>query len=293
MKRFFLSLLFLCQLLFCLNLTAQTADLELPAVPDTLRTPADRAAYVIMHYWNSFDFDKDPRINDNAFVEQAFVNQLSVMPIATEDAQRQAVQILIARIASNPDAFGKIMALAEKYLFQLDSPFASDALYGYFIDEAIKSPRLGATRRTRLQSHKDIIELNRPGTAATDFTFTDSRGTTRKLSETGGDNRKLLIFYDPDCSHCNEAIDIISRKANLTGIDVIAVYSGEDIDLWTSHQARMPQGWTIGYEDGAIQDNDLYVFRTMPTVFLLDRNNIVLLKEPQIDNLLKYLSNNR
>ena len=52
--------------LICLMLTAisgsmnaqqnQTQDLPLPAIPATLRTPHERASYLLAHFWDSMSF---------------------------------------------------------------------------------------------------------------------------------------------------------------------------------------------------------------------------------------------
>ena len=64
-------------------LTASTRTLSLGRIPDSLRTPHDRAAYLAMHYWDSLDF-ADPTVAlDTLFVEQSFADFLTLLPIIT------------------------------------------------------------------------------------------------------------------------------------------------------------------------------------------------------------------
>ena len=64
----------------CGQIDAQTA-FSLPAVPDTLRTAEKRAAYLLVHYWDSMDFNW-PDVK-SAEVEQAFADFASVLPVGT------------------------------------------------------------------------------------------------------------------------------------------------------------------------------------------------------------------
>ena len=62
---------------------------------------------------------------------------------------------------------------------------------------------------------------------------------------------------------------------------MLAVYSGDDRDLWERDAAVLPAEWTVGYESGWLQDTGAYVLRAMPTLYLLDRNKQVILKDVQ------------
>ena len=56
--------------------------LSLPDVPPSLTAPEERAAYIIAHFWDGMDFGDTLRCRDRAFMEQNFVNYLSLFPHA-------------------------------------------------------------------------------------------------------------------------------------------------------------------------------------------------------------------
>ena len=87
--------------LICLMLTAisgsmnaqqnQTQDLPLPAIPATLRTPHERASYLLAHFWDSMSFADTLRSRNPGFMEQNLVNYLSLFPHAPAEARTEAV----------------------------------------------------------------------------------------------------------------------------------------------------------------------------------------------------------
>ena len=95
----------------CGQIDAQTA-FSLPAVPDTLRTAEKRAAYLLVHYWDSMDFNW-PDVK-SAEVEQAFADFASVLPVGTEEAARAPfARALVDKLAN----FSFEEAFAENYDF--------------------------------------------------------------------------------------------------------------------------------------------------------------------------------
>ena len=76
-------------------------ELPLPAVPDTIRQPQERAAYVMQHFWDALDFSDTLRSCSRPFMEQQVVNFLSLLPHAAPDAAACAFDSLYAR-ASEP-----------------------------------------------------------------------------------------------------------------------------------------------------------------------------------------------
>ena len=70
-------------------------ELPLPSVPETLREPAERADFVVAHFWDGMDFTDRRRALDSAFVEQNFANFASVLPYATATGREDGVALLL------------------------------------------------------------------------------------------------------------------------------------------------------------------------------------------------------
>ena len=72
---------------------------------------------------------------------------------------------------------------------------------------------------------------------------------------------------------------MLKKYISKENLEVLAVYSGENKEKWIEKYDDLPSDWTIGYEPGKIEENDIYILRAMPTIYLLDPDKIVFKKE--------------
>lgn len=262
-----------------------TLELPLPSVPTTLKTPTERANYIINHIWDAMDFRDTLRSHNQAFMEQNFSNFISLFPYAEEQPQRAAVAALLDKAEADSAAYVLLKNIAEKYLYELSSPMYSEDYYIIFLERYANSVILGEHGTLRPRRQLDAARKNRPGTTAADFTYTTRHGDSTTLYQTTAKGDLLLMFYDPDCEHCKEVMgelqanETLSNAIALGKITVLAIYSGDDRDLWKRTASSLPANWTVGYETGTLQENGSYVLRAMPTLYWLDSNKKVLLKD--------------
>ena len=270
-------------------------ELPLPNVPAVLQKPADRANYIITHFWDAMDFSDTPRSHNKAFMEQNFVNFISIFPYADEQAQQAAVGTLLNKAETDSAAYALLRDIAEKYLYEPNSPMLSEDYYLLFLEHLVNSTVLGEYGTLRLRRQLEAACKNRPGMTAADFAYTARDGNDNTLHKTATKGDMLLIFYDPDCEHCKEimgelqADKTLSDAVALGSIKVLAIYSGDDYQLWKDTAASLPAEWTVGYESGALQENGLYVLRAMPTLYVLDYNKKVKLKDVLPKQLLHFI----
>ena len=270
--------------------------LPLPAVPTTLRTPPARAAYVVRHFWDAMDFSDTLRSHNRDFMEQNFVNCLSLFPIADTTALAPAVATLVGRAQTDAGALSLLVETAEKYLYEQDSPLFNETYYQLFADALAATP-LPHSKRLRIEAQRTAMRKNRVGTPAADFTFETRDGRRLRLSEAAQGRPMLLLFYDPDCDHCMQTIAELSGSELLNGtvargdLVVVAVYAGfdgSDRASWLRTLDRLPSAWTVGFDRGTIYTRDLYVLRNLPALYLLDASRRVVLKDTTPARLSEY-----
>ena len=155
--------------------------------------------------------------------------------------------------------------------------------------QALASDILGEADKMRAEYRLEIAAKNRPGTPAADFKFESRDGKTKSLHSLQTDKPILLLFYDPDCDHCMETIADLKKRGISGMADVVAIYAEEDRERWEETAEALPQEWTVGYALDPIQDDETYVFLSSPTVYLLDRDKKVLLKDTNIATVEKKL----
>lgn len=271
-------------------------ELPLPDVPDSLRTPYDRAAYITEHFWDAMDFRDTLRSRNTDFMEQNFSNFISVLPFADKSARRMAVGTLMLKAEADSTAYVLLADIAESYLYNPISPMLSEDIYMLFIEQLVSSPILGKYGTLRYRYQLDAILKNRPGTIAANFTYTTREGSITTLHKTHTDGYLLLIFYNPDCEHCEDLLALLQSDERLNRMiadkrmTVLAVHSGDAYARWEETAGWLPEDWSVGYESGLMQENGSYVLRAMPTLYLFDRNKRVVLKDAQPERLMEWLS---
>ncbi len=271
-------------------------ELPLPAVPSSLTSPEERAGYIIAHFWDWMDFCDTLRSHDRTFMEQNFVNYISLFPHVKQEALAPNIRAFLKAAAADSIAFGLVNDFAEHYFDDPNSPMRDEAYYILFLEELLRQPSLSEHDRIRPTYRLEMARKNRPGKIAADFVYTDRMGNRRTLHTTWG-KRLLLLFYDPACSHCSEILDelckspILDRLIAAKELTVLAVYTEGDRKLWNETKVNMPKKWNVAIDESDIVERGLYSLPAMPIIYLLDKNKKVILKDPTPAQLEVFASN--
>lgn len=259
--------------------TVSGLELPVPDIPDSITRPEHRAAYAALRWWDALDFANDSRSLDTAFIEQNFVNFMTVLANTDSLSQQKAVDRLLASAERSPHAWSLMTEVAEKYLYDPNSPFRSDELYIPFLRSQTRSPLAGETRRERDSYRLAMAMKNRPGHPATDFSFVTRDGLRTSLHAVKSDKPLLLIFYNPDCESCGETIARL-RMVDLTRqYTVVAVDAESERDRWEATASTMPADWTVGYAFTPVLEEEIYDLKASPTIYVLDTDKRVIGKD--------------
>lgn len=262
-----------------------TLSLPMPRIPDSITDPGRRAGIFITHFWDALDFRDTLKSRSQDFLEQNFANFIAIFPIASDQARHIAVSRLMKRAAADSIAFNLIGDIADLYLYEPNSPYFSEENYIIFLRELVKNPVTDGSHRERYQWQLESAFKNRPGDIAADFTYTTREGRRNTLLKTAVKDKLLLLFYDPDCHTCKGTIETLRNDPNIARevregkLTVLAVDPGYNRELWEKQASEMPEEWTVAYEDGRIEEEELYVLRALPSLYLLDKDKKVLIKE--------------
>jgi len=257
-----------------------------PAIPNELRTPDERGAYLLAHYWDNFDFADTTLIHKPEITEQGFANFLDLLPRIGLDSTAAVIGVKSfaekAFAERTPSVVRTHFAkLTEHYLYDPNSPLRSDDLYLLFL------PRLCAAKwdeatLTRYRYAMENLRKNQPGALATDFVYLDRGGRKGTLYETEGE-MLLLYFYDPDCEDCHRTTEEMRKDSLFCGnprLKVLAIYPYENVEEWRTKVQPFPSDWIDAYSPrGEIETEGLYFLRATPTIYLLDRGKRVVLKD--------------
>lgn len=254
-------------------------ELPAPAVPDSIAEPEERAAWAALRWWDALDFSDHRRSLDTAFMEQNFSNFISVAAYADSIGRVQGVERLMKRAEADSAAWRFVVDVAEKYLYDPNSPFRSDELYAPFLRAQLASPLADEARKVRDAHRLKMAMKNRVGTRATNFRFVTADGRDMSLSDVRSEKEILLIFYNPDCESCGEVVERFGKLPMTEWFTVLAIDAESDRGRWEATKMDMPEGWTVGYALSPLLDEDMYDLKASPTIYVLDSTGVVIAKD--------------
>lgn len=226
--------------------------------------------------WEGFAFGNQ-HIVESREAEERFARFL--LKLERQNPTQQANQISELLItAEQHNATARFLALADKYLYDPNSPYRNEERYLLFLQYAADHSLQAFINNSRYQKHFIQVQKNRVGHKATNFQYITQSGEKGNLYDLQS-KYTLLFFHDPGCEECQ----YIKKQMELNqtffiqkGVRILAVYIDEDVALWQA--TYYPSEWLSVYAN-EIESQDLYHIRALPTLYLLDSNKKVLLKD--------------
>ena len=255
-----------------------------PAIPDTLRSVEQRAGYLSEHYWDNYNFDDTLLLKSKEVTEQGFVNFIDILNrftldnaskgvahkdiaqkgIARKDITQQGIACFTRKAFSNAAAKERFENLIEHYFEDQLSPVRNDRVYLIFLEEMKNSPCFNETEKERIAFKIKTTNKNLPGDIAINFNFKDENGKEHQLSDYK-DQKVILYFYDPDCENCHKVSVWLKQQTIPADIKVLKMIADNHISY-------------------------IYSLKNMPTIFLLDKENKVILKDCTAQELIENIS---
>lgn len=235
-----------------------------PALPDTLRSVEQRAGYLSEHYWDNYNFADTLMLESEEVTEQGFVNFIDILGRFSPAIAQKGIAGFTQRAFKNTAAKERFESLIEHYFENPQSPLRNDRVYLLFLEEMKNSPCFDEAEKERLAFKIKTTNKNLPGDIAINFNFKDENGKSHQLSDYR-DQKVILYFYDPDCENCHKVSAWLKQQTIPADIKVLKIIADNHI----SH---------------------IYSLRAMPTIFLLDKGNLVVLKDCTAQELIAYVS---
>ena len=255
-----------------------------PAIPDTLRSVEQRAGYLSEHYWDNYNFADTLLLKSKEVTEQGFVNFIDILNrfnldnaskgvahkdiaqkgITRKDITQKGIACFTRKAFSNAATKERFENLIEHYFEDQLSPVRNDRVYLIFLEEMKNSPCFDETEKERIAFKIKTTNKNLPGDIAINFKFKDESGKEHQLSDYK-DQKVILYFYDPDCENCHEVSAWLKQQTIPADIKVLKMIADNHISY-------------------------MYSLKNMPTIFLLDKENKVILKDCTAQELIENIS---
>lgn len=265
----------------------------LPAIPAIITEPSDREAYLRDHYWDNLNFADTLFFAqaDTSAMLQAFAEYTSIC-LTPDDGE--AVAALMQRASASKIAFEFFGMLADEILHDPNSPLYSDELYIPVLEAQVASPLLDKYEKIAPEFNLRMAKQNRIGYTANDFRYTLADGRQSTLHALKA-RYTLLYFYNPDCSMCRDITDVLDASPMLNRMQqegmlrILAVYPDEDLSAWKAHYPQMPALWINAYDKSmTIRDGMVYDLKAIPSLYLLDSEKKVLIKDTTDVDYIEY-----
>ena len=268
--------------------------------------PAERAAYAASRFWDRFTDTTKVYACDSVTVNGVPMNvvesQMGLFASLVGQMPLEEGGKALARLYDRAEAFERkypdsnvfeqLSRWTKHYFYDPNSPVRNEDLYWYYVDRLGRSDLIDNGYRMGYEWEARMCRLNRVGTPAADFSFTDTRGRVRTLYGIKAEYT-VLIFGNPGCKACveiMEAMEATPAVADLISsgrLQVVDVYIDQEIDDWKAHIPDYPKTWINGYDHGyTIRTDLIYNVRGIPSIYLLDADKTVLMKDAPQEQVL-------
>lgn len=180
----------------------------------------------------------------------------------------------------------------EAYLFDPNSQYRDEEACIPIFEEALSSPYADSAQKARAARELPLVSINRIGTPANDFEFTMRNGRTGTLHGVTTTKKYILLFFsNPGCHNCKEIMDALSGNESFT---VVNIYPDSDVETWMGYVKNYPAEWISGFapeiDEFSEGETPLYYLRAIPSLYLLDAEKNVILKDAPLERILDKIS---
>lgn len=249
-------------------------DFKMVEAPAMMSGHDEVMAYLVEHFWDNLNEKCYAEKLEQAFADWVWLSGQVDMALSCKS--------ILKAYSKSPD---RILYLAEKYLYNPQSPYRNEDIYGSLCEEA--GGELAATAR--------LCALNAVGTRAADFVIEDAKGKRFTLHDVKADYT-LLFFSNPYCNACKDIINILKADELVSGaiekgtLAVVNMYVDEDLEQWRAYLGAYPESWRTGFDPTfTLRDNEKYNIRAIPSLYLLSEDKTVLLKDAPIEKVIDRL----
>lgn len=252
--------------------------------------------YYKAHYWDGFDFTDD-RLIHTPLYDSRLDEYFNKLVLPSPDSVEHEADVLLSKTRGRKELFkytlhwitqwaqnSKVMGLDEVFVYLVENyHMKGDA---YWMDNETLAKYIDRAQK---------VAPNVIGNLAPELKMIDINGKPKSLSSVDS-KYTLLIFWAPDCGHCQAElprIDSLYRAADLKkrGVTVYAVKTGDDDKLWKEFvEKHKLQDW-IHVHDPEHKSNykSQYDVYATPMIYMLDEKKIIKGKKIDHSNIVTLL----
>lgn len=281
----------------------------MPNVPSMVAASGNVQNYMVEHFWQPFFAEDRVYSKDTSLIggvtkeafQEAFVNYATLLLSADINkglaAQKYLLQEAEKMEASHPEGkvWESVLSICDAMLYDPQSVIRNEEMYIPVEEAKVASQFTTPEEKADAAALLTRLKLNRLGTPAADFGFTQLNGRTARLYDVKADII-VLLFSNPGCENCKAVIDQLRAMQGLDDLiakgklAIVNVYPDADLDEWRSYAPIYPKNWYNGYNGDLDVAGGLYNLRAIPSLYVLDENKNVVFKDVDPVILMQYLN---
>ncbi|MEJ5089550.1 DUF5106 domain-containing protein [Sphingobacterium faecium] len=292
--KFVFSLGVISLLLFSCNHNRESTKQD-TATTDTSTSVYTAAEHEALTYWDDVDMQDTANMINPTIGEQKLVDFLTALNSCSDSIADQAIAKMLDKAKLNKTSLAYFLNLYEHYLYDGNSPMRNDVRYGSVLRYLIQSDHLTDLEKEAYRPIYKLVQRNKVGQIAEDFSFERFDGKIQKLSDVKA-KYTMMLFYDTECTHCKEILALLKDTPQLTDlfekkeIQIVTIEPWGDRKKWVNYEPHLAKNWINGFDPHTvIQRERLYDTKASPTIYLLDAHKKVLLKDVELQLALQII----
>lgn len=252
--------------------------------------------YYIEHFFDNFTWN-DPRIFNTAVAEQKIKEYCNMIYQFDNPEYDTLLVNTLNKSKQNETSYQYLFESFERVLGRNISPYKVEHTYIAMLKDALSFPKLDEDRQRRYTRELSYIDKNHAGDLIPDFNILLSNGDTTSMYNIQSDYI-LLYLQHPTCPTCHQVrnrmkdFSLLNKAIDSGKLKVVMIYFEDDAQVWNNYihsseaNPRYLQGWNF---DQSIDDKNLFDTRTIPYMFLLDKEKKVIKKDILVNEIEPYI----
>ncbi|WP_029905511.1 TlpA disulfide reductase family protein [Prevotella sp. 10(H)] len=253
--------------------------------------------YGKVHYFDNVDLT-DPRLWRTNYFTSYIDTYLNQWADQIPDSLAVAASRLVAKTKGNDYCFREMLSrLTNESLKSTrmgDENIWAKLAEDYIFDKDVIW--IDSTQNSELRRKYELIKNNRIGMKAQNLELQTMEGKTINTNEIPAEFL-ILYFYDPECGHCQTSTPKLHNglyaKYKSKGVEVVAIDIVNNKQKWEAFVNNKKLTDWINCADPEYKSNFWMNYDTsgVPSVYVLNRNKIILAKmldEENLEKLFKY-----
>jgi peroxiredoxin len=246
------------------------------------------------HYFDNVDFS-DNRLLLTPLFHSKIDTYVKKLTMQMPDSLFVTADYLVEKSKANSEIFKYVVWYITNQ-YETSNIMGMDAVFVHMVKKYYTKDQatwIDSTQLFKIQERAKILEPILLGKKVQNLTLEDTAGTFHSLYNIKA-KYTVLLFWDPDCGHCQKAVPkmkLLYDKIKPLGVEVYGIDTETEMEKYKKFIREKGLNW-ISVSDPHLHNNFRYEFdiSTTPQIFLLDDTKTIIAKKIDVHTLQEILN---